>query len=91
MSGGGGTGTLPGWSTLYASRTAMPRSCAARSAPPTDRREVVGQMEVVDRDVERVLRGADEVSERLRGVGGRLAAVGQRADFDRLYSRFAAW
>ena len=55
------------------------------------RREVVGQMEVVDRDVERVLRGADEVSERLRGVGGRLAAVGQRADFDRLYSRFAAW
>ena len=27
----------------------------------------------------------------LRGVGGRLAAVGQRADFDRLYSRFAAW
>jgi hypothetical protein len=55
------------------------------------RREVVGQMEVVDRDVERVLRGADEVSERVRGVGGRLAAVGQRADFDRLYSRFAAW
>ena len=56
-----------------------------------DRKEIVGQVEVVDRDVERVLRGADEVSERLRGVGGRLAAVGQRADFDRLYSRFAAW
>jgi hypothetical protein len=55
------------------------------------RREVVGQVQVVDRDVERVLRGAEEVSERLRGVGGRLAAVGQRADFDRLYSRFAAW
>ena len=55
------------------------------------RREVVGQVEVVDRDVERVLRSADEVGERLRGLGGRLAAVGQRADFDRLYSRFAAW
>jgi hypothetical protein len=55
------------------------------------RREIVGQVEVVDRDVERVLRGADEVGERLRGLGGRLAAVGQRADFDRLYSRFAAW
>ena len=55
------------------------------------RREVVGQVEVVDRDVERVLRGADEVGERLRSLGGRLAAVGQRADFDRLYSRFAAW
>lgn len=57
-----------------------------------DRRlEIVGQVQVVDRDVERVLRGADEVGERLRGLGGRLAAVGQRADFDRLYSRFAAW
>lgn len=55
------------------------------------RREIVGQVEVVDRDVERVLRGTDEVGERLRGLGGRLAAVGQRADFDRLYSRFAAW
>ena len=55
------------------------------------RREIVRQVEVVDRDVERVLRGAEEASERLRGVGGRLAAVGQRADFDRLYSRFAAW
>jgi hypothetical protein len=56
-----------------------------------DRGEIVRQMQVVDRDVERVLRGADEFGERVRGVGGRLAAVGQRADFDRLYSRFAAW
>ncbi len=55
------------------------------------RREVVGQVEVVDRDVEGVLRRADERGERLGGLGGRLAAVGQRADFDRLYSRFAAW
>jgi hypothetical protein len=56
-----------------------------------DRNEVVGEVEVVDRDVEGALRGADESGERLRGVGGRLAAVDQRADFDRLYSRFAAW
>jgi hypothetical protein len=56
-----------------------------------DRGEIVRQMQVVDRDVERVLRSADEFGERVRGVGGRLAAVGQRADFDRLYSRFAAW
>jgi hypothetical protein len=56
-----------------------------------DRGEIVRQMQVVDRDVERVLRGADESGERVRGLGGRLAAVGQRADFDRLYSRFAAW
>jgi hypothetical protein len=48
-------------------------------------------MQVVDRYLERVLRGAEVVGELLRGVGGRLAAVGQRADFDRLYSRFAAW
>lgn len=53
--------------------------------------EVAGQVEVVDRDVEGVLRRADECGERLGGLGGRLAAVGQRADFDRLYSRFAAW
>ena len=56
--------------------------------------EVVGKMQVVDRDVERVLRGSDEAGERVRGVDGRLAAVGQRPDFDlslALYSRFAAW
>jgi hypothetical protein len=59
-----------------------------------DRVEIVGEMEVVDRDVERVLRRGEEPGERVRGVGGRLAAVGQRPDFDRslaLYSRFAAW
>jgi hypothetical protein len=53
--------------------------------------EVVGKVQVVDRDVEGMLRRADERGKRLRGLGGRLAAVGQRADFDRLYSRFAAW
>ena len=49
------------------------------------------QVEVVDGDVERRLRGAEECGQRVRGLCGRLAAVGQRADFDRLYSRFAAW
>ena len=62
---------------------------AQRSAD--DRGEIVGQVQVVDRDVEAVLRRADEGGERVRGVDGRVAAVGQRADFDRLYSRFAAW
>jgi hypothetical protein len=38
-----------------------------------------------------VLRRGDELGQRVGGVGGRLAAVGQRADFDRLYSRLAAW
>ena len=53
--------------------------------------EVVRQVQVVDRDVQRTLRRSEEAGERVRSVGGRLAAVGQRADFDRLYSRFAAW
>jgi hypothetical protein len=53
--------------------------------------EVVRELQVVDGDVEGALRGAEELGERVRGIGGRLAAVGQRADFDRLYSRFAAW
>jgi hypothetical protein len=59
--------------------------------PADDRREVVRQVQVVDRDVERMLRRTDELGECVRGVDGRLAAVGQCADFDRLYSRFAAW
>jgi hypothetical protein len=56
-----------------------------------DGRQVVGQVEVVDRDVEAALRRADEVGERVCDVGGLLAAVDQRADFDLLYSRLAAW
>jgi hypothetical protein len=63
-----------------------------RSADDGD--EVVRQVQVVDRDVERARRRSEEACERVRGVGGRLAAVGQRADFDlslALYSRFAAW
>jgi hypothetical protein len=53
--------------------------------------QVGRQVEVVDGDVERRLRLAEECGQRVRGLRGRLAAVGQRADFDRLYSRFAAW
>jgi negative regulator of sigma E activity len=56
-----------------------------------DMGEVVGQVQVIDGDVEGVLRRADEVGKEVRDVGGRLAAVGQCADFDRLYSRLAAW
>jgi hypothetical protein len=65
---------------------------AQRSAD--DRDEVVRKVQVVDRDVERVLRGGEEAGQRIRGVDGRLAAVDQCADFDlslALYSRFAAW
>jgi hypothetical protein len=52
------------------------------------------QVDVVDRDLERVLRGPDEVGQRVRDIVGRLAAVRQRPDVDRiaaLCARFAAW
>ncbi len=57
-------------------------------------------MEVVDRDLERVLGRRDEVGERVRGLFCALAAVGQCPDVDQvvlaarsdaLYARFAAW
>jgi hypothetical protein len=47
-----------------------------------DRRQLRRQVDVVDRDLERVLRDVEEVGERVRDVGGGLAAVRQRADFD---------
>ena len=56
-------------------------------------------MEVVDRDLERLLGAADEVRERMsRGLRG-LRAVGERVDVDQdafarisaLCARFAAW
>ena len=60
-----------------------------------DRVELRRQVEVVDRDLERLLRGGDELGERVSGLLGRLAAVGQRADFDASHSAlcafFAAW
>jgi hypothetical protein len=59
-----------------------------------DRREIGRQVDVVDRDLERLLRGADEVGECVCDVVGLLAAVRQRADFDRssaLCARLAAW
>jgi hypothetical protein len=72
-----------------------PQGDTARVCSPQcssdDGDEVFGQVQVVDRDVQRTLRRSEEVGERVRSVGGRLAAVGQRADFDRLYSRLAAW
>jgi hypothetical protein len=64
-----------------------------------DLREVVGEVEVVDRDLERVLRGRDEVGEGVGRLLGRLGAVGERPDVDQnafarcaaLCARFAAW
>ena len=57
-------------------------------------------MEVVDRDLQRVLRPADERGQRLRGLLGRLPAVRQCAELDQdgfaaridaLCARLAAW
>jgi hypothetical protein len=66
----------------------------ARERALDDRGEVGRQVDVVDRDLERLLRGPEEVGERVRDLVGLLAAVGQRADFDRssaLCARLAAW
>jgi hypothetical protein len=46
------------------------------------RGEIVREVEVVDRDLERVLRRRDEGGERLGRVLGRLAAVGERPELD---------
>jgi hypothetical protein len=61
---------------------------------------LVGEAEVVDRDVEAALRGRDEAGERLRDLDRRLAAVGERPELDQpdccafmraLYARLASW
>jgi hypothetical protein len=70
------------------------RECVA-----DDLRERVGQPDVVDRDLERVLRLRDPVREQVRDLVRRLAAVGQRRELYRaafarssaLCARFAAW
>ena len=57
--------------------------------------ELRREVEVVDRDLERLLRVGTELSERVGGLLGRLAAVDQRPDFDASHSAlcafFAAW
>jgi hypothetical protein len=76
-----------------------PARCRTGQRVADDRADGVGKIDVVDRDLERVLRLRDEVGERVRGVLGGLAAVGERADVYRavfaarcaaLYSRLAA-
>jgi hypothetical protein len=61
---------------------------------------LVGEAEVVDRDVEAALRGRDEAGECLRDLDRRLAAVGERPELDQpdccafmraLYARLASW
>jgi hypothetical protein len=61
---------------------------------------LVGEAEVVDRDVEAALGGLDETGERLRDLDRRLAAVGERPELDQpdccafmraLYARLASW
>jgi hypothetical protein len=61
--------------------------------------QVVREVEIVDRDLERLLRTADEVRERVRRALRGLRAVGERVDVDQdafariaaLCARFAAW
>ena len=48
--------------------------------------EIRGQVEVVHGDLERLLRRGEEISERVCGLLGRLAAVDQRVDFDASHS-----
>ena len=45
-----------------------------------NRRQRIGQPDVVNGDLERVLRGRDEVGERMCSLFRRLAAVGERPD-----------
>ena len=61
---------------------------------------LVGEAEVVDRDVEAALGRRDKAGERLRDLERRLAAVGERPELDQpaccafmraLYARFASW
>jgi hypothetical protein len=61
---------------------------------------LVGEPEVVDRDVEAALGGLDERGECARDLDRRLAAVGERPELDQpaccafiraLYARFASW
>jgi hypothetical protein len=61
---------------------------------------LVSEPEVVDRDVERALRGRDEVGKGLGDLERRLAAVGECPDLDQLdccafmralYARLASW
>ena len=66
-----------------------------------DLREIVRQVEVVDRDLERRVRAGKELGELVRRALGRLRAVGERREADQrdafaarifaLCSRFAAW
>jgi hypothetical protein len=57
-----------------------------------------GEPEVVQRDVERLLRAVEEVDDDARDLVGGLAAVGERPDLDQvfarseaLYARFFSW
>jgi hypothetical protein len=78
------------------------RDALLRRALDRSRDEALGlvcEPEVVDRDLERPLRGGDEVGQRVRDLDRRLAAVGERPELGQraccarmraLYSRLAA-
>ena len=53
--------------------------------------ELRREVEVVDRDLERLLRVCEELGERVGGLLGRLAAVDQRVDFDASHSALCAF
>ena len=93
--GGGGTGTSFAWSRLYAKPDGDAPLLGVAERATDDLDEVRRQIDVVDRDLERLLRGGEELGERVGGPLGRLAAVDQRLDFDACHSAlwafFAAW
>jgi hypothetical protein len=52
----------------------------ARHRVANDRRDRVGQTDVVDRDLQRAVRRRDPLCERARDLLRRLAAVGERTE-----------
>jgi hypothetical protein len=59
-----------------------PARAGALEGAADDRGRGIVEPDVVERDVEAVLGLVDEVRDRLRDLGRRLASVGQRADVD---------
>ena len=56
--------------------------CGGDERAGDDRPQLVPEVEVVDRDLERVLRAGEKVGERAGGALCRLRAVGQRLELD---------
>jgi hypothetical protein len=66
------------------------RDCG-RECALDDLRELVREVEVVDRDLECLLGGRDEARERVSRAFRRLRAVGQRLELNQLDAFAARW